>query len=158
MKRLTFLFLFICSIASGQQIGPKYSAGISLLPDYGMGVIAHKYMGHVGIYAGYSHSILDFSYRNTPAQKISIGGEYICYQKKTRFPFIVSVGVSYNTYTEPNDLNYQSIMPLDLQIGWGCMIKRINWGFRYDVFKKDASMDLTVNFGRRILKYNYKRR
>ena len=155
MKALSFLFLFLFSTLSA-QISPKRAVGVSLLPDYGAGVIYTQYFGHIAPYASYSHTIMHFSTRYDIANKVAIGASYVFFKRTTYLPGYLTAGMSYNWYETGVNYITQSrytTMPCDLQLGFGIVLKSVNVGFRYDCFKKDASVDVSWNFGRNIMKF-----
>jgi hypothetical protein len=157
MKTIIPAILFFVFIEASCQFMPKRSVGITLMPDYGMGVIYSQYFGHVGVYGSYAHTILGFSSRRfDSSQKASLGIILLSYGPNTKYPFAFSIGTDYNTYKglQPDyKKNPHTGQPFDLQLGVSKMVNLINVGFRYDVFKNEASVDLSVNFGRQLIKY-----
>jgi hypothetical protein len=158
MKKAVFLFLLVISLnCSAQRYWmPTQVAGITLLPDYGAGVIYGYNFRHVGVFASYSHSILDYSMQFDKAQKVTIGIKYIAYNTTTKYPFYFSLGGSYNTYEgiSPGLLGNKVVsMPYDVQAGVGTMINSVGVGFRLDIFKTDVGIDLCWNFGKKVMKY-----
>jgi len=160
MKTTAFLLLFTLSLSCCAQIMPTFSTGITLMPDYGAGIICTRYFNHVGIYASYGHTIMNFSKRYGQSEKVSLGIDYIIFQRNTFIPAYLSVGTSYNRYNETVQNmapNYYTTMPFDLQLGCGMMLKSLDVGVRYDAFKKDASIDLQWNIGKQFIKYKLKK-
>jgi hypothetical protein len=160
MKRLIFLLILFPSILTA-QVMPKHSAGIVLMPDYGMGVNYSRYFGHVGVYGSYAHTIVGFSSRRfDTSQKISAGAVFLLFSANTRYPFYIQAGTSYNTYKglQPyNKRNPHTAQPFDYQVGVGSMANRVSVGFRYDILKNEASVDLAYNFGRQLIKHKHRR-
>ena len=160
MKTLTFLYLFTFSTCTAQLIMPVRSVGITVLPDYGLGVIYTQYFNHIGIYTSYAHTILDFSKRYDSSQKISFGCQYLFFNKMSNYPLILSLGTSYNTYQGARTVyrNPYTLQPFDVQAGFGMMLNGFNVGFRYDVFKNEAMVDVSWNIGKQLAKFKHKRR
>jgi hypothetical protein len=158
MKTLIPVLFFIC-IEIEAQVIPKQSAGITLMPDFGAGVVYSRYFGHVGFYGSYAHTIMGFSPRRfDSSQKLSAGAVFLFYSANTKYPFYIQAGGSFNTYKNLQTKEPHASQPFDYQVGIGEMFNYLNVGFRYDVYKNEASVDLQWNFGRQLIKYKHNRR
>lgn len=161
------LIVFILSVISYQAVCmnhymPKRAFGLTILPDYGFGLSYTHYAGHVAAYASYDHNLKIYSgNRFDKSQKISAGIAYLFFDNTTKYPGYLSLGASYNTYADVIPFyaaNKKAMQPYDLQLGTGAIINHIAVGFRYDIIKNDAMIDLKVNFGRKIIKQKYTRK
>lgn len=159
MKKLTAITVFLIAVTmQAAAIGhyrPTRAAGISILPDLGIGVNHTEYIfTHWGAYAAYSHSAKKFmtDQRFETSQKFTAGIVWSIYWNTTIYPGYLTAGAAYNTYKgiTPFYASKPAVTrPWSYEIGAGAILNRLATGIRVDVIKWDVSVDIKINFGRK---------